>query len=146
MEVRRISPRETYPLRFKVLWPHKHKEEWCSMEGDDAPEAFHLGVFTEDNKLISVGSFLQDVHPEFSGDNQFRLRAMATDPDYSGKGSGSLLLNEAFVILNQKHVQMLWCDARLKAVPFYEKLGFIRIGETYEKPNIGPHYLMYREI
>jgi hypothetical protein len=36
----------------------------------------------------------------------------------------------------------VWCNARTPAVGFYEKLGFSTIGEEFELPPIGPHYLM----
>jgi len=146
MEIKKITAAETYALRHKVLWPHLASEENCSMEGDEHFDTFHLGAFNEESKLVSIGSFLSDSHPEFGDNNQFRLRAMASDSNYKGSGFGSALLNEAFVILNNVGVSILWCDARLVAVPFYEKLGFIKIGEPYEKPNIGAHYLMYREL
>ncbi|MGY6562181.1 MAG: GNAT family N-acetyltransferase [Luteibaculaceae bacterium] len=146
MEVRFIEPHETFLLRHKVLWPHLETVEECTMEGDTAEGNFHLGVLDMNDMVVAIGSFVQDIHPEFGDQNQYRLRAMASDPDKKGSGLGTLLLNEAFTILQDKGINILWCDARLAAVPFYEKLGFIKIGDIYQKPNVGPHYLMYREL
>jgi len=41
---------------------------------------------------------------------------------------------------------VLWCDARLKAVPFYASLGFQSLPEVYDVPNIGPHQFMWIHI
>ena len=44
------------------------------------------------------------------------------------------------------NIELLWCDARLEATGFYERLGFKMKGEIYNVPNIGPHKLMYIEL
>jgi hypothetical protein len=41
---------------------------------------------------------------------------------------------------------VLWCDARLVAVPFYEQLGFKKFEDVYEVPLIGPHHFMWKEV
>ena len=38
----------------------------------------------------------------------------------------------------------IWCAARVPAVGFYEKFGFITVGTTYVEPEIGPHIQMER--
>ena len=37
----------------------------------------------------------------------------------------------------------LWCNARLIAVPFYERMGLTAVGDLFEMPEIGPHYVMW---
>jgi len=34
----------------------------------------------------------------------------------------------------------LWCNARLRAVGFYELFGFVVAGEVFEEPDIGPTF------
>jgi hypothetical protein len=48
--------------------------------------------------------------------------------------------------LGLRGVVVLWCDARLVAVPFYEQLGFKKFDDVYEVPLIGPHHFMWREV
>ncbi len=144
VNVRTISPKDTYELRYKVLWPHKTFDQ-CSLDIDELETTFHVGVEHE-GKIVAVGTFLEQIHKEFPHKKQYRLRAMATDPLTRGKGYGKFVIDFAITILQEKKIDLLWCDARLVAVPFYHKLGFKTKGEQYEIPIIGPHYLMYKEI
>ena len=41
---------------------------------------------------------------------------------------------------------VIWCNARIKAVPFYKREGFKIIGDEFDIPNIGPHYLMAKNL
>jgi predicted GNAT family N-acyltransferase len=144
VNVKTISPKDTYELRYKVLWPHKKYNE-CSLDIDDLDTTFHVGVELND-RMVSVGTFLEQTHKEFPHKKQYRLRAMATDPLTRGKGYGKFVIDFATTILQEKGVDLLWCDARLVAVPFYHKLGFKTKGEQYEITSIGPHYLMYLKL
>jgi predicted GNAT family N-acyltransferase len=33
----------------------------------------------------------------------------------------------------------VWCDARVAAAGFYERMGFTVVTGEYDKPGIGPH-------
>ena len=55
-------------------------------------------------------------------------------------------MRESFKELKEKESDLLWCNARLIAVDFYESLGFKIIGEIFDIEGIGPHYYMYKEI
>ena len=41
---------------------------------------------------------------------------------------------------------MVWCNARINAVAFYKKEGFKIIGDEFEIPDIGPHFLMAKNL
>lgn len=142
IEVKKIPASACYPLRHKVLWPHLEKQD-CGIDSDLLPEAFQLGSFYK-GQLISIGSFFPQKNKHFSAQKQFRLRAMATDPDFRGLQSGKRLMEVAFDFLKKDGVDILWCDARLVATGFYDKLGLNVMGEIYEVPKIGPHKLMYK--
>jgi predicted GNAT family N-acyltransferase len=144
VNVRTISPKDTYELRYKVLWPHKTFDQ-CSLDIDALETTFHVGVEHE-GKIVAVGTFLKQKNDNFPHENQYRLRAMASSSDLRGKGFGKLVIDFAKDKLKEMNIDLLWCDARLVAVPFYHKLGFKTKGEQYKIPIIGPHYLMYKEI
>lgn len=139
-----ISPKHTYELRNKVLWPHKTFDQ-CSLDIDALETTFHVGV-EDEGKIVAVGTFLKQKNDNFPQENQYRLRAMASSVDVRGKGFGKLVINFAKDKLKEMNIDLLWCDARLIAVDFYKKQGFNIKGEQYEIPIIGPHYLMYKEI
>jgi GNAT superfamily N-acetyltransferase len=68
----------------------------------------------------------------------YQLRGMATDPDLAGQGIGSHFLQA----LHEELDSSWWCNAREVAVRFYERNGLERIGEPFDIPGIGPHYVM----
>ena len=140
-----IAAEQTRSIRHKVLWPHKSCLEECVLDTDHLENAFHVGVWRH-TELISTGSFFPQQHPHFSQGIQYRLRAMATKSGHHGMGSGRALLEYGLRILRQRNTELLWCDARLGAVGFYERLGFQLRDEIYQVPQIGPHKLMWFEF
>jgi GNAT superfamily N-acetyltransferase len=113
----------------------------CVFQGDNDELTFHLGAFV-DKKLVSVASFYFEKNEKFSEPYQYRLRGMATIPEHQGQGLSSALLRTAFPVIKQNQCNLLWCNAREKAMGFYEKLGFRPTGEPFSIPHIGKHILM----
>ncbi len=145
MIVKSISPEETKPLRHKVLWPHIPLQENCVIDIDHREDAIHLGTYL-DEKLIAIGSFFSMSSPKIKFQNQYRLRAMASDPEFRGRHAAQLLVIHGIEILRSQDIEVLWCDARLTAVPFYAAIGFQKIEDIYEVPLIGPHQFMWIEL
>ncbi|EQC46047.1 GNAT family N-acetyltransferase [Bacteriovorax sp. Seq25_V] len=144
MEVKQISARDTYPIRHKILRPGREFET-CIFEGDDDEQTIHLGAFVE-GRLVSVASLYYEKNPLFEGENHFQLRGMATLEEFQRKGFSRELLKVAFPIIKQNFCNLVWCNARVEARPFYEKLGFESFGEIFEIPDVGPHILMSKVI
>ena len=142
--VKEIKPKDCYFIRHQVLWQHKTFDD-CGIDIDDQVGSFHLGAYKAD-KLICVASFFKQTQAKFSEKNQYRLRAMATLSSAQNTGAARALLNTAFKILKDKDQNLLWCDARIIATGFYEKLGFEKLGDSYSIPIIGLHYLMYKTL
>jgi GNAT superfamily N-acetyltransferase len=145
LEARFIESSETRFLRHRVLWPHLASPELCVIDIDNREDAFHVGVF-DGETLISIGSFFQISSPRLIQQPQYRLRAMATDPDYRRMHAGEQLISFACEELSKRGIPVLWCDARLVAVPFYESIGFSKFDDVYEVPLIGPHHFMWKEL
>jgi GNAT superfamily N-acetyltransferase len=144
MRIRFIRTEETYPLRLLVLRPGGVVED-CVWANDRLEGSFHLAAQLGEHR-VSVGSFYPEKHPDLKGWKQFRLRGMATHPDFQGQGAGTRLLRFALEHLKAQHADRLWCNARIKAVPFYEALGFVKEGPEFDIPGIGGHYLMHRPV
>lgn len=109
-----ITAEDTYALRKKVMWPDLALQDQ-GIEGDDT--AIHLGAYL-DGMLVGVGSLFPD------GPGVFRLRKLAVDQDMQGRGIGRDILVFAQDSLRAQGARLLWCDARLTAVPFYTRCGF----------------------
>lgn len=142
--ISKIPTTYTLSLRQKVLKPFLHIDD-CVNPGDDAPTTFHLGLFYE-CKLVTICTFLSEPHAEFNAGNPFRLRGMATDQNYARQGFGQILLQHGVVLLRQQYCDLIWCNARERAFPFYEKMGFRFHGPLFEMDRIGPHKVMYKYL
>lgn len=143
-QIKSIQVDETYPIRQKVLRPQQSLAA-CQYKGDEDLSTFHLGVFA-DGKLISIGSFYREAHPDLREDVQYRLRGMATLEEYRNKKAGSHLIHEAEKLLGQKSANLWWCNARLEAINYYKKLGLKECGALFEIVPIGLHRVMYKKL
>lgn len=139
--VKYIQAADTLPLRSAVLRNHLPFEQ-CMFSMDDNDDCLHVGCF-EGKQLVSVATIFPEDHPEH-GAGGFRLRGMASDPAFAGKGYGSRLINFVIDELTSANAAYIWCNARSTAAVFYTRLGFTMISEEFEIPGIGPHFNMIR--
>ncbi len=136
---------ETLPLRQKILRPSAPLAE-CINGTDEAVGSFHLGGFVE-KQLVTVASFHVESQIDLPSLFPYRLRGMATEPEFQGKGYGRQVLVKGMDLLHkQKNCDLLWFNARKNAYKFYETLGFSFLGEEFEIPQIGPHKVMYLRL
>ena len=142
ISVREIGAEDTYPIRREEL--RKNVSLSHVMKGDDDRETLHLGLYLND-ELVSIASFMKALLPEFEG-LQYQLRGMATSEMHQGKGLGRKLLRSAEERLQKMGVDVLWCNARTKARGFYEKLGYQVMGPSFDIPEIGLHYKMFKRF
>ncbi|MFC6464874.1 hypothetical protein ACFP65_07825 [Marinilactibacillus sp. GCM10026970] len=93
LSIKQLSAEEVYPIRHKILRPHQTFEE-CQYDTDLLPSTFHVGGFIE-HTLVSVASFSVDVCPELPSEKQYRLRAMATLPEFRRQNIGKSVILSA---------------------------------------------------
>lgn len=144
VQVRLISASETYPIRQQILRPTQTINE-CKYDGDFDQNTFHIGAF-DGEKLICIGSFYKERQESLEEDHPFRLRGMATLPEYRGKGIGKSLIEESEEILKERGCRLWWCNARTSASPYYKKLGLTQSGDVFEIEPIGPHVIMFKRM
>ncbi|MBP2242469.1 putative GNAT family N-acyltransferase [Cytobacillus eiseniae] len=142
IEVRRINPEMTYPLRHSVLRPYQQVED-CMYDTDHQDGAFHVGAFYQE-QLISVASFCIERNPDFPAEEQYRLRGMATLPLFRKLGAGREIVTYAEKIIAEIGTRILWCKARTTVQDYYTKIGFYPHGEVFDYPPIGPHIIMFK--
>ena len=143
-EIVMVPAEDTWELRQKILRPTLTKDN-CKYDFDHDPSCLHL-AYKIQNKIVTVASFYIESHPLLSAGTPFRLRGMATDTNFQGQGYGEKVILKAYEILETKKCDLLWCNARLRAIPFYQKLGFQAIGDVFEIEGIGPHKVMYKRF
>ena len=172
--VQRVSASETFDLRRRVLRPHQTIEE-MTLQGEEAPDtAFFAARDATSGIVLATASVQYEAPPwepqalrdrdhvgpqnrlEVPGDvrsvtgvegaNAWRLRAMATADGFRGQGLGRRVLEAVIDHVSTRGGGLLWCAARIRAVPFYARAGFSPLGDFYEEPVIGTHVLMWRVV
>ncbi len=142
MQVCLVSASELYALRNLVLRPGKPLHT-TFYDKDYHIDTFHLTISIE-SKAQCIATFYPEKMEGVYSRKAYRLRGMATHPNFRRKGLGKYLMQSAFKHLLQQQADLLWCKARLVAIPFYRSLGFQIMGEQYDIEGIGPHYTMYK--
>jgi len=112
---------------------------------DQAPDAFHVGVFAEADLVGSASLLLEDQAGGVTPGN-WRLRGMVTHPDWRGREVGSRALAFAIAELEHRSASLVWCNGRSSALSFYRRHGFQTVGEEFETPGTGPHYRLIRSL
>ena len=143
-EIRKITAETTFIVRNPVLRPNQPIEN-CRFEGDDLHTTTHFGYFNEE-KLVGILSVFQKTNDCWQSKNQIQLRGMAVLADFQKKGIGEELIKKVIEFAQNNQVELIWFNAREKAVSFYEKLGFHKKGTAFEITGIGTHYLMYQKL
>ncbi|MCL9808027.1 GNAT family N-acetyltransferase [Flavobacterium luminosum] len=144
IEIKKITATETYAVRQPVLRPGKPIES-CQFEGDDLKTTTHFGLFKEQT-LIGVVSVFEVTHKDFEAKKQFQVRGMAILENEQNKGYGNLLITEVEKLAHKNKIEIIWFNAREKAVNFYQKMGYTILGTLFDIPNVGPHYVMWKQL
>jgi len=132
--IEQIAPVVTHRLRKKILYPDSSPE---SIILDEDEKGIHFGLY-DHNKLIAVTSlFLKGSSAQF--------RKFATDTDFQHQGYGSQLLQYIIDFAQQEGVHTLWCNARITAVPFYQRHHFSIVSAPFKKESI-EYIKMEKEI
>lgn len=151
MEVKFVSKEDVYALRHKILRPHRPFTE-IVYDTDLHPGTLHVGAY-HNNQLISIASFNRAKLVDGFGYDEtetiephYRLRAMATLPDYRKLGAGKAVVKFAEAYLSNAGISLIWCRGRISVQGYYEALGFKKYGEIYDYPTLGDHITLYKEI
>lgn len=137
IHVKRITPQEQFPLRERVLG-----QAPAFKDGDLAPETLHVGVYADD-VLVSIASLYAETMPGDPSEADWRLRGMATLPEYERRGLGRLALERCLDYARAREGRVVWCNARENALPFYQRLGFHMRPDAYEVPGHGVRYFLW---
>ena len=140
--VKFIAAEDTLSLRSKVLRNGEPLAS-CYFQADLDSTTLHMGYFSPADTLVCILTCQLEAMEPYEGLG-YRLRGMATHPEWRGKGVGSLLLKAAINHLTHEiKADYLWCNARRVAYDFYQNLGFEFQSGEFEIPGIGPHKVMY---
>lgn len=76
-----------------------------------------------------------------------QVRQMGTMPEYRGQGHAAKILSALEATAKQHwNARTGWLQARIAAIPFYEKCGWTAYGNVYEVNKVGPHRSMWKKL
>jgi predicted GNAT family N-acyltransferase len=132
------------PLGLSMDWWRKNygvmedRAEHFIVAVDHPPNPAKLSGFGTGKRVIGCAALL----PNDPGPGSGRLMQMAVDLQRQGEGVGRRLVatveSRAFGELGLRE---LYCNAQVKAQPFYEQLGWEAVGDIFEEGGI-PHRRM----
>lgn len=144
--VRIVRPDRIYPLRHRVLREGLPFES-ARFDGDDEEDTLHLAAFLRagGEEPLACASFMLRNYRD--GEPSWQLRGMATAPEYRGTGIGSDVLRTGERMLKSTSPpSLVWMNARVVALPFYSRHGYIVASEEFEIDGAGPHRVMKKRL
>ena len=155
MRVARVPASVVHPVRTEILRPGWPPASAVYADVDERPDVVHVAAF-DGEVVAAVATAFPEAPPDAARAElpesawvpgaAWRLRGMASTEAARGRGFGRAVLGEVFDAAREAGASVLWCNARLGAVAFYERQGLATAGERFEMPEIGPHYVMWRKL
>jgi ribosomal protein S18 acetylase RimI-like enzyme len=56
------------------------------------------------------------------------------------------LVTHAEELLKSQKVDLIWFNARENAADFYQKMGYEIMGNAFDIPDVGIHYVMWKKL
>jgi GNAT superfamily N-acetyltransferase len=141
MSIRRVIGNEVIDLRHAVLRAGLPRET-AIFPGDENPSARHYGAFNQ-NQLIGCVT----LHPNTWHDAPaWQLRGMAVADAARRRGIGKALIEFLEKDIADSNIHQFWCNARVPAAKFYEKMGWQIASEVFDIPTAGPHVRMTKRV
>jgi N-acetylglutamate synthase-like GNAT family acetyltransferase len=82
----------------------------------------------------------------FISEDEAQIRSISVEPNWEGKGIGTIVLKELEKIVTAKGAKRIIIHARNNAVEFYKKNGYHSVEESYTLFGVIPHTLMEKKI
>jgi GNAT superfamily N-acetyltransferase len=146
MELLVVDVARVRPLRHRVLRAHQPSEQ-VVWRGDEDPLALHLAAVEGGaDEPVAVATIAPDPHPDQPRRGDWRVRGMATDPAFRGRGLGAALLDRLVEHAAGHDGARAWCFARTGARSLYARGGFRAEGDVFDLGDLGQHLLMSRSL
>lgn len=114
--------------------------------GDNAPSTLHIGAYLA-GELVAAATTCQEPPPGTSTPFAWRVRGMATLPEYRGCGLASKLLAQCLAHARAHGGKAVWCSSRVATVAFYQRHGFVPVGGPFFLPQFsGQAYIHMEQV
>jgi predicted GNAT family N-acyltransferase len=139
-EVKRFSfssqdlAEQAFAIRRKVFVEEEGVDP--NLEYDHEEEAHHYLLFLG-GKALATARWRET-------DNGIKLERFAVLPEFRNRGLGGIILKEVIkdVMAAGKTVYL---HSQLRAVPFYERHGFVKSGPVFYEAGMGHYYMKLKE-
>lgn len=142
-----ITADDTHDLRRRVLRDVAADDaavadvEW---EGDNLADTTHFGIEV-DGRIVAISTWLSSPDPDDPLVPAVQLRGMATDPEYVSQGFGAMLLQAGRRHARSIGAEVVWANARVSALGFYERAGFDVVGPVFVTAATGLEHRLVRD-
>lgn len=141
--IRAAALEEIIPLRHEVLRAGLPREAAC-IEGDNDLTTRHYGAFINDGRNVACATLVQD---RWQDEPAWLLRGMAVAPDLQRTGLGRAILVFVEEDAKKHHpLRLMWCNSRIPAIRFYQRLGWQLTSGALEIPTDGPDVPMVKRL
>jgi GNAT superfamily N-acetyltransferase len=145
IEVRAARVEELIELRHAVLRPGRPRAA-AVYDEDELPSTRHFIALAGAGERV-VGCVTIFPQP-WEGRPAWQLRGMGVADDFQGAGVGRKLLEavDQFMRGLAPPIPMMWCNARVTAIGFYQRCGWAVASDVFDVPTVGPHVKMTRQL
>ena len=121
-------------IRLDVFVREQQVPESLEMDERDV-HCTHVLAFDEDGVAIGTGRI----------DIDGKIGRVAVTAAARGTGVGRALMAHLHVVGRERGLAEVWCHAQVTAAPFYERLGYVAVGERFLEAGI-EHVEMRRQF
>ena len=127
-------------LRHRLLRAQLPRES-ALFPGDERPTTLHFAAFSSAGQAQCCLTIMLST---WDGQPAWQLRGMATDTSLQRTGIGRRLVHFALDAARAANpdIPLFWCNARVPASGFYQKLSWQVVSEPFDIPTAGPHVRM----
>jgi predicted GNAT family N-acyltransferase len=108
------------------------------------PATRHFGAYDR-GRLVGVATFFAEPCPVRPGLGPGGCAAWQRSSRSNAGEPAVALVAEGIRVASADGRALVWCNARVGARGFYEKVGFVAVGDEFELPDSGTHFVMTRE-
>ena len=143
IQARRTDVVSILQLRHQVLRKGYPIGEVIFTE-DEEKTTRHYGVFDSQGLNICCVSLIESF---WNSESAWQLRAMATSLNWRNRGIGRKIIQYMISDLEQDNqLKYIWCNCRVQAAGFYEKLGWREASHQFINGNAGLSIKMVKEF
>lgn len=128
-----------YDVRYRVL-----RKPWGAPLGSERDatdaESYNVMMYNNDGVLVGVARL------HFNTATEAQVRYVAVEDGFQNAGLGALLMKHMEEYAIERGATCMVLEAREKAVPFYKRLGYVLVKESYLLFGEIQHYTMTKEL